>query len=257
MKIAVVIRQLTDLIEPLEIDDSGKQLDLEFSRFLVNEYDDHALEQALLLKEQDGGSVTAVALDFGDVDQTLFAASAKGVDSIIKIDYDEDLPPSPHQLAKLYAEAIRPLEADLVMLGVQSFDELDGTVSALLSLELGLPYLGVLQNVEKGSDGSSVTVYKEYPGAAKAKMTVKLPAVLGILTASQPPRYVPISRIRSAMKTAQIEETEIAVADYAPMVQIQQLYPPEVGTGAEILKGSDEEIANRIIQILEEKGVIK
>ena len=60
--------------------------------FIVNESDDHALEQALLLKEAAGGSVTVVALDFGDVDNTLFTAAAKGADRIMKITLAEEVP---------------------------------------------------------------------------------------------------------------------------------------------------------------------
>ena len=61
MNIAVVVRQVPDLIEPLEIDDSGTALDLDGAAFLVNEMDDHAVEQGLLLKEAAGGTVTVVA----------------------------------------------------------------------------------------------------------------------------------------------------------------------------------------------------
>ncbi len=85
MNIVVVIRQVPDLIEPLEISDSGTAIDLGAASFIVNESDDHALEQALLLKEAGGGTVTVVALDFGDVDNTLYAATAKGADRIVKI----------------------------------------------------------------------------------------------------------------------------------------------------------------------------
>ncbi|NLX97168.1 MAG: hypothetical protein GXY83_13420 [Rhodopirellula sp.] len=78
MNIAVVVRQVPDLIEPLEIDDSGAALDFSSASFLVNESDDHALEQAILLKEAGGGTVTVIALDYGDVDNTLYTAAASG-----------------------------------------------------------------------------------------------------------------------------------------------------------------------------------
>jgi len=57
MKIAVVLRQVPDLIEQLEIAGSGTALDWDEARFLVNETDDHALEQALLLKESGEASI--------------------------------------------------------------------------------------------------------------------------------------------------------------------------------------------------------
>ena len=62
---------------------------------MVNESDDLALEQAMLMKEAGGGTVTVVALDFGDVDNTLYAAAAKGADRIVKIPYDQEPPPPP------------------------------------------------------------------------------------------------------------------------------------------------------------------
>jgi len=101
MNIAVVVRQVPDLIEPLEVAASGNALDLGAATFIVNESDDHALEQALLLKAAGGGSVTVVALDFGDVDNTLYAAAAKGADRIVKIPLDADAPPSPGAAAAM------------------------------------------------------------------------------------------------------------------------------------------------------------
>ncbi len=139
MKIAVVVRQVPDLIEPVEIADSEKAVDLDGATFRANEADDLALEQAILIKEKLGGSaVTVVALDFGDIDNTLYAAAAKGADRIIKIPYDQGQPPTPKQAAAMYAEAIRGLGADLVLVGSYAHDELEGTLAPLLALTAGI-----------------------------------------------------------------------------------------------------------------------
>ena len=90
-----------------------------------------------------------------------------------------------------------------------------------------------------------------------AKMNVKLPALLGILSADEPSRYVPVSRIRAAMKSTQIEEQETAAAAAAPTAAIQRLYHPAAGGRAEILQGSAEEVAAKLAGILKEKGVCK
>ena len=122
---------------------------------------------------------------------------------------------------------------------------------------MDLPFVGVVRGVRPSGDGSRVTVFKEFPGAALAKMDVKLPALLGILSADEPPRYVPVSRIRAAMKTAKIEEQEVEVAAAASPVAIERLYHPAAGERAEILGGSAEEVAAKIVNILKEKGVVK
>jgi electron transfer flavoprotein beta subunit len=257
MNIAVVVRQVADLIEPLEIDASGTGFDFGAASFIVNESDDHALEQALLLKEAGGGMVTVVAIDFGDVDNTLYAAAAKGADRIIKIQWDQDSPAPPHAAAAIYAEAVRPLGADLVLIGVQAQDELDGVLPPLVATRLGLPYVGVIRGVNKGADAGAVTAWKEFPGAVMGRMSVRTPAVLGILGAEQPPRYVPVSRIRAAMKATQFEELEAVVPDQASRVSVRRLFAPESGARAEMLAGSESEVAARIAEILAEKGLLK
>ncbi len=254
MNIAVVIRQVPDLIEPLEVAATGNALDFDGATFLVNETDDHALEQAVLLKESSGASITVVALDFGDVDHTLHTAAAKGADRIIKIPCDEDHPPGPQQAAAMYAQVLGGLGADLVLMGVNAHDELTGLAAPLMALNLGLPYLGVVRGV-KLADGR-VTAFKEFPGAVLARMNVQLPAVLGILAADQPPRYVPVSRIRAAGKSAEFDE-QVAAADAgAATLSVERMYPPQVAERAEMLEGSEDDVAARLVEILAEKGVV-
>ncbi len=256
MNITVVLRQVPDLIEPLEIAASATELDLSAASFVLNESDDHALEQALLLKEAGGGAVTVVALDFGDVDNTLFTAAAKGADRIIKITADSDGPAPLRAAAAMYAQAIKPLQAELVLVGVQAHDELAGVLPPLLAQALGLPYVGVIRGVKAAGPGAA-TVWKEFPGAVMARMNVKLPALLGILGAEQPPRYVPVSRIRAAMKSTQFEEQSATAPGDESALAVRKLYPPASGAHAEMLSGSETEVAARIAAILAEKGVVK
>jgi electron transfer flavoprotein beta subunit len=257
MNIAVVVRQVPDLIEPLEVDASGTALDLSSASFILNECDDHALEQSLLLKEAGGGAVTVVALDCGDVDNTLYAAAAKGADRIVKIPVDGDVPLTPQAAAAAYADALRPLQPDLVLVGVQAHNELEGVLAPLLAGALGRPYVGVIRGVKAGAEAGTVVACKEFPGAVMARMVVQLPAVLGILGADQPPRYVPVSRIRAAMKSTQFDEHGTAAAACESLVSVRKLAPPESGTRAEMISGSEAEIADRIASLLAEKGLLK
>ena len=74
--------------------------------------------------------------------------------------------------------------------------------------------------------------------------------------ADEPPRYVPVSRIRSARKSANIQEREVAIGMPASTVTIDRLYRCESGAGAEMLTGSDDEVATQIVALLREKGVL-
>ena len=87
-------------------------------------------------------------------------------------------------------------------------------------------------------------------------MEIKLPAVLGIQAAEQPPRYVAVTKVRQAMKTATIEERTLAEADFSGGLTIRRMFKPEVGTRAEIIEGNADEVAERLVGIFKEIGVL-
>jgi electron transfer flavoprotein beta subunit len=255
MKIVVPIKLVPDLVEELEIDGSGTALDTAWLRLIINEVDEHALEQALLLKERAGGEVTVVTLEGDDADDVLFAAAAKGADNLIRltgIGFEDGH--GNHALARLFASVVAPLEPDLVLTGVQAHDDLDGSLGPLLAEEIGMPYVGYLSGV--AVDGGSCVVKKEYPGGLAAEMEVKLPAVLGIQAAEEPPRYLAISRIRQAMKTSTVDDHEAGEPDGAGAPAVVSMTTPEVGERATMLSGSDDEIAAAVLEILRDQGVL-
>ena len=253
MNIVVLAKLVPDLVEELEIDDNGTALDMSWLRLIINELDDHAIEQAILLKEKTGAHVTVVAPDFEGIDDILFTASAKGADRLIKVlgDYESGI--NNHGLARALAPIMRDLEPDLILSGVQANDDLDGSIGPLLAGYLDLPYVGYIANVSLAD--RQATVEKEYPGGLSAEMVVRLPAVLGIQVAEEPPRYVAVSKVRQAMKTSEIEEVEAGDFDLEGGPTISRMYQPEVGEGAMMLEGSLDEIADQMISILKELGV--
>src|SRR5579859_3735008 len=151
MHIAVVLKQVPDLVEELEIDSGGKDIDRSFVKMKLNEFDDHALEQAVLLKESGGAKVTAVALAAHGIDQVLYAAKARGVDAAIKVDAGEEMLDS-RRAASALAEAIKELGPDLVLTGVQAADDLFGQTAPYLAAALGWPHVSVVSGVELAGD---------------------------------------------------------------------------------------------------------
>ncbi|MCS7261511.1 MAG: electron transfer flavoprotein subunit beta/FixA family protein [Anaerolineae bacterium] len=254
MHIVVPVKLVPDLVEELVIDASGCALDPDTLRLQLNEFDGHAIEQAILLKERGGGQVTVIAPDLEGVDDVLYTAAAKGADRLIKLCDSFGQSVNNHAMARAVAEVIQPLQPDLVLTGVQSHSDLDGAMGPLLAGYLGLPYVGYIAGVTL-SDGRA-TVRKEYPGGLVAELEVTLPAVLGIQAADQPPRYVAFSRIRQAMKTATIEEQTVAALDASGGPVIMRMYKPEVAARATMLDGGPDEVAAKMVALLRELGVL-
>jgi electron transfer flavoprotein beta subunit len=253
MNIVVLVKLVPDLVEELNIDPSGAALDMSWLRLIINEFDDHAEEQAILLKERGGGQVTAIVPEYEGADEVLFTASARGADRLIKLGGDF-LVANNHALARACAAVIKELNPDLVLTGVQANNDLDGPVGPTLAECLGMPYVGYVSGVATG-DGK-VTAMKEYPGGLKAEMQVKLPAVLGIQAAEQPPRYVAVSKVRMVMKTATIETRDAGALDGSGAPAVGRMFQPEAAAHAEMITGSVDDVADKLVNIFKEAGVL-
>ncbi|HET8577632.1 MAG TPA: electron transfer flavoprotein subunit beta/FixA family protein [Methylomirabilota bacterium] len=256
MEIVVPIKMVPDLVEELEIDAAGTDLDRSVVKLRINEFDEHAVEEALTLKDKHGARVTVVALDTGDVDETLFTCLAKGVDRAVKITGDFARGVSSHRMAAILATVLGSVAHDLVLAGVQAADDRDGQLGPLLGTMLDLPHVSVVTGVEPVGD-SAVSVRQEYAGGVVAEFEVDLPAVLGIQAARQTPRYAPVSKVRQVMKTAKLEEIAPPTVDIDAGSSVKRLAKPEVAGGAQMLEGSPEEIADRLYALLIERGLVK
>lgn len=254
MKIVVPIKLVPDLVEELTIDTNGAALETEWLRFIVNEFDDHAIEQAILLKEYYGGTVTLIAPDMEGSEEALYAAAAKGADQLIKSCADMEITWNNHAMARALLPLIIPLQPDLILTGVSAHNDLDGSLGPLLAAYLDLPFLGYVAGVDL-SEGMAVAK-KEYPGGLVAEFAVTLPAVLGIQAAEQPPRYVPFSKIRQAMKSTTIEEKWIEAPDQRGGATVRRMQQPELGERATMLQGDIDQLADRLVEILNEVGIV-
>ena len=253
MNIVILVKLVPDLVEELTIDPRGIALDTTWLRLIINEFDDHAIEQGILLKERGGGLVTVIAPDIEGVEDVLFTAAAKGADRLIKVKGDFS-GVNNHALARSLTSVVKELQPDLVLTGVQANDDMDGSLGPLLAGCLEMPYVGYISGVSL-SEGKS-RVRKEYPGGLIAEMDVTLPAVLGIQAAEQPPRYVAVSKVRLMMKTSVIEEKLASDLDMAGGPTISRMFQAEAGQRATMLTGSPDEVAARLVGIFKELGVL-
>jgi len=252
--IVAIVKMVPDLVEELEINDNGTGLDRDWLRLIINEFDNHAIEQAILLKERSGGEVTVIAPDVEGVEDMLFTTAAKGADRMIKLAGDFEEGVNNHALARVFAEIAKTYQPDLVLTGVQANDDLDGPVGPLVAEYLGMPYIGYISGVK--IEGAKAIVRKEYPGGLIAEMEVTLPAVLGIQAGEEPPRYVAISKVRQMMKTAAIDEREFPELDPKGGISVNRMYLPEVAERAKMIEGDEDQIAAKLVEIFKEVGAL-
>jgi len=156
--------------------------------------------------------------------------------------------------AEALAAWLRDQQLDLVITGVQAADDLDGQLAPLLASLLGLPHVSVVIGVEASNGTARVT--QDLSAGKSALLELRLPAVLGVQAAAQPPRYTPITRIRQAMQDGEIEQAA-AEAPVAAGLSVRRLAAPAKAGSAEMLDGSGEDVADRIVDLIRERGLLK
>jgi electron transfer flavoprotein beta subunit len=254
MNIAVALRLMPNPGDELELDDSGTDIDREYVEMVVNEFDEQALEEAVLLKEATGASVTAIGLRSDGIEQALRVAYARGADRVVLVEAGEIDPYDARSAAQAFAEAFRQLGPDLVLTGVQTPTDVFGQLAPYLASALSWPQANVVVGVHL-VDGRAQVV-QEYAGGRLAVLGLELPAIAGVQSASSPPRYVSMARLRQAMTEASTETLTVSVQASPPASTIVSISRPEQTAGATMLDGAPEQIATQIAALLREQGAL-
>jgi len=258
MKILVLLKMVPDVVEELEVAGDGVSLDRGFLRLIINERDENALEQALILKERHQGTVVVAAPEAPEVDDVLYTALARGADRVLKVTgLDEEL--GSRASAGLLAATLPAVPdlfpVDLVLTGCQAIDDLDGLAGPVVAEHLGIPYLGIVTGL--AVDSSNIAhLSREYSGGVRGRFEVDLPAVVGIQGAEKPPRYVPIAKVRAAMASGRIESIPAGAAAEASLLDVVEMRRPVVAERAEMITGDADQIAARICEILDGRGLL-
>ena len=157
MNIAVLVKMVPDTESRLEIVD-GKVNESGF-KYMVNPYDEFAVEQAVQFKEAGGGKVTLVSLFSNDtsIDTDLRKMMAIGADEAIVLRQDDYRGDRPSSNARVLSNTIKEMNADLVIGGVQGIDYYQGATGPMVAHMLGIPHISGVTNLELNGDKFAAT----------------------------------------------------------------------------------------------------
>jgi electron transfer flavoprotein beta subunit len=259
MEIVVCVKRvpLTQEVD-LEINPQKRDVRKDMLAFSINEWDNYAIEEAVILKEKLGGNVTAVTVGTEEDEEVLRRCLAMGADRAIRVETGEFLPDS-FAVAKILSEVIKGMPHDLVLTGVQADDLNEGSVGTMLAELLDLARATVVTGI--APEGNGATVRVELEGGVEEVSKIKLPALLSIQTGINEPRYVSIMGIRKAAKkelnVVKIEGLGLSMDELSPWTAVEELFLPPDTEGATFLEGDPATVAEEILRILKEKGVRK
>ncbi|MDB9822814.1 electron transfer flavoprotein subunit beta/FixA family protein [Deltaproteobacteria bacterium] len=257
MNIVVCVKRVPQVQEvDLEIDASGKDVKKGSLAYFINEWDSYAIEESVRMKEQFGGTVTAITIGNEDDEEVLRRCLAIGADRALRIDLGV-LVPDAYIISRTLAEVIKDLEYDLILAGVQADDVNNGMVGIMLAEHLGVEHSAVVAGITAEGDGAIIRTELEDGIDEIAK--ISFPALLTIQTGINEPRYVSIMGIRKASKkelnVIKLEELNLSREDLSQRTIIEKLFLPPETEGAQMIDGDPAMIAEQIIGIMKEKGV--
>ncbi len=264
VNVVVLVKPVPLREQDITIREDGSGINLEELKYGINEWDNYALEEGLLIKEKFGGKVFAVTLSSKqrDPEFLLRECYAKGVDSAILIHCEESEEFDPYLTAKVIYEVVKDLEYDLILCGVQAFDDNYTLTGAFLAELLNLPHASIITKLELLPDKKIAVVRRELEAGVEEEVEVDLPALFTVQTGINQPRYASLLKLRSALKKEirvlglnDLGMEEKAVLDERKMV-VRRMYRPIVKKETNFLEGSAEEVSRKLIEILREKGVL-
>ena len=247
MKIIVAVKQVPERDAQIAVAAGGKWIDEGDLAYAINEPDAYALEEALQLKEKNGGEVIALCAGPERVTSTLREALAKGADRAIHVQVDDLASRDTLAVAQLLADAIRPEAPDLILTGLQSDDLGLGQTGVVLAELLGIPHATLILHVEKTDTG--LRVNRELEDGWFQQVDMPLPALLTIQSGGNKLRYATLMGIKKA-KSKETRTIEAGAQAAASTIGLARIYLPEKQKRTEMLKGTPAEIAAQLVEKL-------
>lgn len=200
MKIFVIIRQTPDTEAKIQVAADGKSIDPEGVKWIVNPYDEFAVEEAIQIKERLGGEVVAVTMGPERCLVSLRTAMAMGADAALHIQDPSFESSDPYATAKVIAQEIRKVgEFGLILTGKKTIDEETGQVGIHIAEDLGIPHAAIVTKIDISDDHKSARVQKEIEGG-QLIADIPLPAVITCERGLNEPRYASLPGIMRAKK---------------------------------------------------------
>ena len=228
--------------------------------YIINAYDEQAMEAALRIAEaQVGTRVTAVTVGSDTAPDVLKRCYAMGAENTIHVHDDEKQSGNPFRISQILATVAENLgDVDLILCGRQGSDYDQGAVPAILSEDLGMPFITMASQVSFDEQTQSLHVDVVTPNGPET-LACNLPAVVAVSNEIGQPRY-PSSRrmIQSRRNPPTVfRADELLSGPATKKMSIKLLTVPEVQGDCEIIEGVDpKEKAIHLLQILRERGAL-
>lgn len=255
MKIFVVLKQTFDTEEKISIQ-NGK-INKEGVEYIINPYDEYAIEEAIVLRDEHGGEVTVVTVGEEEAEKELRTALAMGADKAVRIDSEDIDEIDQFTTAALLAAYLKNQEYDIILGGNVAVDGGSGQVGPRIAESLGIPQVTTITNLEV-ADGKA-TIVRDVEGDEET-IEVSLPVLITAQQGLNEPRYPSLPGIMKAKKksleTLDLDDLDLDEDDVeAKTTTIQVVLPPAKQAG-KVLEGDITSQVKELVALLKSEAKV-
>ena len=263
MNILVCLKQVPDTETQIKIAPDGMSIATDNIKWIINPYDEYAVEEALRLREKFGGEVTIIGVGPQRVTESIRTALAMGADKGILVDDPAITGSDSLGIARVLSAVIKDLDYDIILCGKQGMDNDYGIVGSILAELLGIPQISVVLKLEVSEDASTIKAHREVEGGTLV-IESPLPALITAQKGLNEPRYASLPGIMKAKKKpldvktiADLGLDASQVGESGAKIQIMQITPPEEREAGKMVEGeTPQEMAANLVQLLHEVAKI-
>lgn len=256
MNIYVLLKRTFDTEEKILVEDG--RIEEEGAEFIINPYDEYAVEEAISLRDEHGGEVTVVTIGEEESEKQLRTALAMGADKAVLVNTEDDLEDGDQfTTVKILEAFFKDKDVDLILAGNVAIDEASGQVGPRLAERLDIPYVTTITSIKV--DGEIVNIERDVEGDVE-KVETSLPLLVTCQQGLNEPRYPSLPGIMKAKKKP-LEELELDDLDLdeddveAKTKTIEIFLPPEKEAG-KVLEGELDVQVKELVSLLRNEAKV-
>ncbi|WP_338777496.1 electron transfer flavoprotein subunit beta/FixA family protein [Metabacillus sp. FJAT-52054] len=256
MNIFVIMKRTFDTEEKISI--SSGRIQEDGAEFIINPYDEYAIEEAIQIRDAEGGEVTVVTIGGEEAEKELRTALAMGCDKAVLVNTEDDLEDGDQfTSAKILSEFLKDKDADLILGGNVAIDGGSGQVGPRLAELLDIPYVTTITKLE--IQGRKATVTRDVEGDSEIIET-SLPLLITAQQGLNEPRYPSLPGIMKAKKKPldelELDDLDLEEDDVEPKTKTIEIYMPAKKEAGKILQGELDAQVKELVSLLRNEAKV-
>jgi electron transfer flavoprotein beta subunit len=259
LNICVFVKRVPDTESKIRINHDTNSIIEEGLNFVLNPYDEYAVEEALRLREASGGKVTVLSVGTEESLVVLKKCLAMGADEAMLVKDEKPETYDGLRTAKIISQVFRKKfsDSELLLFGKQAVGADNSQIPSMVAEFLGLPQVNVVTELE--IEGNHGLAQREIEGALE-KVSFALPAVISAQKGLNEPRYETLKGIMMAKKkeipALALQDLDLSEEDISPQLEIVRLESPPQREAGKIIEEEAGEAAKKLVEFLHKEAKV-